>query len=221
MKRFAVIGLGNFGFYVTKTLFEEGHEVIAIDKNRDRIQSIDQYSTEAIVLDASNKDSLKSLGLEDMDGVIVCTGTKISESIIICHYLHEMSVKKILVKAFDDDHAIILNRIGATDIIFPERDMAKRVARNLSRPNVLDFIPLSDQFDLIQIEPPKEFIGKTIRELNLRAKYNVHIIAIKQKDSEEFILIPQPEFSISDTSILVLLGKSTDIKKVKAIKKSL
>lgn len=221
MKRFAVIGLGNFGFYVTKTLFEEGHEVIAIDKNRDRIQSIDQYSTEAIVLDASNKDSLKSLGLEEMDGVIVCTGTKISESIIICHYLHEMNVKKILVKAFDDDHAIILNRIGATDIIFPERDMAKRVARNLSRPNVLDFIPLSDQFDLIQIEPPKEFIGKTIRELNLRAKYNVHIIAIKQKDSEEFILIPQPEFSISDTSILVLLGKSTDIKKVKAIKKAL
>ncbi len=221
MKRFAVIGLGNFGFYTAKTLFEEGHEVIAIDADRARIQAIDSCTTEAVVMNATDKDALKALGLEETDGVVVSTGTKISESIIICLYLHEIGVKRILVKALDDDHGKILKRVGATDIIFPEREMAMRIARNLSRPNVLDFLPLSDKFDLVQIEPPREFIGKTIRELNLRAKYNVHIIAIKQLDPEEFILVPQPDYAVEEASTLVLLGKTVDIKKIKAVKRVL
>jgi len=219
MKRFAVIGLGNFGFYLTKTLFEEGNEVIAIDTDRSRVQAVNQFATEAIVADASNKDTLKTLGLDDVDGVVVCTGTKMNESTMICYHLQEMQVPRILVKASDEDHAQVLRRVGATDIIFPERDMAVRTARNLSKPNVLDFIPLSDEYDLIQIEPPKEFIGKSIRNLNLRAKYSIHIIAIKQTAEKESILIPEPDYIIQESSVLVLLGKAADIRKVKAIKR--
>jgi len=221
MKRFAVIGLGSFGFHTAKTLFEEGNEVIAIDVDKARVQAIDPYATEAVVLNAADKEALKSLGLDDLDGAIVCTGTKLSTSILICLHLHEIGVEKILVKALDDDHGKILTKIGATDIIFPERDMAVRTARGLSRPNVLDFIPLSDEFNLVQIEPPKDFIGKTIKELNLRAKYNVHIIAIKQLNPEEFVLVPPPDYFIKETSILIILGKTTDIGKIKAIKRVL
>lgn len=218
MKRFAVIGLGNFGFHIAKALFEDGNEVLAIDSDKSRVQAIDPYSTEAIVLDATDNESLKSLQLQDMDGVIVSTGTKISISILICLHLHEIGVKKILAKALDDDHAKILKRVGATEIIHPERDMALRVSRSLSRPNILDFIPLAEEYDLVQVGPPEAFIGKSLRDLNLRAKYNVHVIAIKELVPENFQLVPPAGFVIKDSDILIMLGKSEDIRRIKGLK---
>jgi trk system potassium uptake protein TrkA len=217
MKKFAVIGLGNFGFHAAKALYEDGNEVLAVDTDKGRVQEIDAYCTEAVVLDATDKDALKALGLEQMDGVIVSTGTKISISILICLFLHEIGIKKILVKALDQDHAKILKRVGASEIIHPERDMAVRISRGLSRPNVLDFIPLADEFDLIQVGPPRAFIGKTLKDLNLRAKYNVHIIAIKELVPENFILVPPANFVIKDSDVLIMLGKSEDIRKIKAL----
>lgn len=218
MKRFAVIGLGNFGFHAAKALFEDGNKVVAIDADKARVQAIDPYSTEAVVLDATDKETLKSLGLENMDGVIVSTGTKIGTSILICLYLQEIGVRKILAKALDDDHGKILKRVGATEIIHPERDMALRVSRGLSRPNVLDFIPLAEEFDLIQVGPPSEFTGKSLKDLNLRAKYNVHIIAIRELVPENFVLVPPASFVIKDSDILIMLGKSEDIRRIKALK---
>ena len=218
MKRFAVIGLGNFGFHAAKVLYEDGNEVVAIDLNRARVQAIDAHCSEAIVLDATDKAALKTLGLETMDGAIVSTGTKISSSILICLYLQEMGVRNILVKALDEDHEKILKRVGATQIIHPERDMAVRISKGLSQPNMLDFIPLSDEFDLVQVGPPREFIGKNLRELNLRARYNVHIIAIHEIVPENFRLVPPPDFVIKDSDILIMLGKSEDIRKIKALK---
>jgi trk system potassium uptake protein len=218
MKRFAVIGLGKFGFHTAKALFEDGNEVVAIDSDKSRAQAVDPHSTEALVLDATDKETLSALGLESMDGVIVSTGTKISTSILICLHLQELGAKKILAKALDEDHGKILKRVGATEIIHPERDMALRVSRSLSRPNVLDFIPLAEEFDLIQVGPPREFIGKSLKDLNLRAKYNVHIIAIKELVPENFLLVPPASFVIKDSDILIMLGKSEDIRRIKALK---
>jgi trk system potassium uptake protein len=217
MKKFAVIGLGNFGFHAAKALFEDGNEVIAIDADRAKVQAIDQFSTEAVVLNATDKEALKSLGLEEMEAVIVSTGTKISISIMICLYLQELGVKRILAKALDTDHEKILLRVGATEIIHPERDMAIRVSRSLSRPNMLDFIPLSNEFDLVQVEPPKEFLYHSLKDLNLRATYNVHIIAIKKLTPESFILVPPADYVIQQDDTLMILGKSDDIKKIKVL----
>lgn len=218
MKRFAVIGLGNFGFHAAKALYEDGNEVVAIDTDKARVHAIDPYSTEAVVLDASDKEALSALGLESMDGVIVSTGTKISTSLLICLYLQEMGVKNILAKAIDEDHGKILRRVGAREIIHPERDMAIRISRSLSRPNILDFVPLADDYDLVQVGPPREFIGKTLAELNLRAKYNVNIIAIKELVPDNFLLVPPAGFVIKDSDILIMLGKSDDIKKIRELK---
>lgn len=219
MKRFAVIGLGNFGFHVAKALDADGIEVMAIDADKVRVQAVDAYCSEAILLDATDKEALNTLGLENLDGVVVSVGTNISFSILICLYLQEIGVKRILAKALDEDHAKILKKVGATEIIHPERDMAVRVAKGLSAPNMLDFIPLSEDYDLIQVGPPSEFIGKTLRELNLRAKYHVHVIAIKELVPENFILVPPAGFVVKDSDILIILGKSEDIKKIKAIQK--
>ncbi|HBG17800.1 MAG TPA: potassium transporter TrkA [Desulfobulbaceae bacterium] len=217
MKKFAVIGLGKFGFHAAKALFEDGNEVIAIDTDRNKVQAIDPFATEAIILNAMDKESLRSLGLEEMDAVIVSTGTSSSISIMICLYLNELGVKRILAKALDPDHEKVLRRVGATDIIHPERDMALRISRSLSRPNMLDFIPLSAEFDLIQIEPPKEFVGVSLKDLNLRAKYEVHIIAIKKHYPEDFVLVPQASYVIQATDTLIILGKSEDINRIKVL----
>ena len=218
MKKFAVIGLGNFGFHAAKALFEDANEVVAIDLDKGRVHAIDAYCTEAIVMDATDNESLNALGMESMDGVIVSTGTKISTSILISLHLQEMGVKRILAKALDEDHEKILRRVGATEIIHPERDMAIRISRGLSRPNVLDFVPLSEDYDLVQVGPPREFVGKSLRDLNLRAKYNVHIIAIKELVPDNFLLVPPASFVIKDSDILIMLGKSADIRKIKALK---
>lgn len=217
MKKFTVIGLGNFGFHAAKALFEEGNEVIAIDTDRVKVQAIDPYATEAIVLDATDKEALRSLGLEEMEAVIVSTGTRISISIMICLYLNELGVKRILAKALDPDHEKILLKVGATEVIHPERDMAIRVSRSLSRPNMLDFIPLSDDFNLIQIEPPQEFLHHSLKDLNLRARYNVHIIAIKRPAPKGFVLVPPADYEIQAGDILMILGRSGDIKKIKVL----
>ncbi|MEW5723770.1 MAG: TrkA family potassium uptake protein [Thermodesulfobacteriota bacterium] len=217
MKKYAVIGLGKFGFHVAKALYEEGHEVIAVDRDKARVQAVSNHCTQAVVLNATEKDRLQALGLETIDAVIVSTGTQISVSILICLYLQEMGVKKILVKAVDEDHAKVLTKVGASEIVHPEKDMALRVARNLSTPNILDFIPLAEDYNLIEIEPPRAFIGKTLRELNLRAKHNVHIIAIKELVPDRFNLVPPAGFLIKDSDILIMLGKAEDIRKIKAL----
>ncbi len=218
MKKFAVIGLGKFGFHVAKALFEDGNEVIAIDQDRNRIQEIDPYCTEAIVMDASDKERLKALGLENMDSVVLSAGSKISNSILICLHLQEIGVKKILAKALDDDHAKILKKIGATEIIRPEMAMAIRIARGLSTPNILDFIPLAEDYNLLQVDPPRAFIGKTLRDLDLKAKYNVFVIAIKELVPENFVLVPPASFLIKDSDVLMLIGKEQDIAKIQELK---
>ena len=216
MKRFAVIGLGNFGFHVAKALFEEGNEVIALDIDKNVVQSIGSFATEAAVLDATDKEALRTLGLEDAEAVIVSTETK--TSIMICLYLQELGAKKILVKASDEDHEKILRRLGATGIIHPEREIALKVARSLSHPNVLDYIPLSDDYDFVQFEPPAAFVGKSLKEINLRAKYNVHVISVKRQNPGDIILVPPAEYVINEDDALSILGKSEDVRKIKALK---
>ena len=217
MKKFTVIGLGNFGFHAAKALFEDGNEVIAIDTDRVKVQAIDPYATEAIVLNAIDKDALQSLGLDEMDAVIVSTGTRISVSVMFCLYLHELKVKRILVKALDKDHEQILLRVGATEIIHPERDMAIRISRSLSQSNMLDFIPISAEFNLVQIEPPSVFVDRSLKDLNLRAAYSVNIIAVKKTSPETFVLVPPANYVIRNSDILVILGKSDDIKKLEVL----
>jgi len=217
MKRFAVIGLGNFGFHTAKALYESGNEVIAVDADKMRVQAIGSFSTEAIVLNATDKTALRSLGLENMDAVIVATGTNISNSVLICLYLQEIGVKRILAKAIDEDHETILKRMGAAEIIHPERDIALRVARSLSKPNLLDFIPLAEGFELVEVGPPREFIGKSLRQLELRTKYNVFIIAIQETVPENFVFVPPADFVLKDSDVMIMLGRTDDIDRIKGL----
>ena len=212
-KKFCVIGLGNFGFHVVETLDEEGHEVIAIDTDKDKVQSVKDICSYALLGDAANKAFLTSQGVQDMDAVVVSTGDRSHLSTLITLYLKELKVPRIFVKAINEDHGRILEKVGATDVIYPEKDMAKRIAHTMSSPNVLEFIPLAEEYSLSETEPPKHFIGKTLVELDLRRKYEVTVIAIKDVLTDQFIPAPPPTYVIKDSDVLILIGRTEAVEK--------
>jgi trk system potassium uptake protein len=217
MKRFIVMGLGNFGFYLAKTLYQDGHEVLAIDRDRERVGRIQDLVSEAMILDAIHKDSLKGLGIAAAEAVVVSMGDDISNSILTTLYLKELGAKKIVVKCQDEDHGRILEKLGANEIIFPEKAMGQKVAKGLSRGNILDFIPLSEDYTIIEAAPPKEFLGKSLKELKLKTIYQVYVIAVNQLIPSAFILSPPGDFVIKDSDGLVLLGREKDIQRINGL----
>lgn len=212
-KKFCVIGLGNFGFHVASSLFAQGHEVIAIDSVKDKVQEVKDHCSYAILGDAASKDFLDAQGVGEMDAVIIATGERSHLSTLMTLYLKELKVPRILVKAIDDDHGRILEKVGASDVIYPEKDMARRIALNLSSPNLLEFIPLGEDYSLSEIAPPKHFIGKTLVDLNLRQNFHVTVIAIKDVITGQFVAAPPPNHIIKDSDILVLIGETENIEK--------
>jgi trk system potassium uptake protein TrkA len=212
-KKFCVIGLGNFGFHVVSTLYEQGHEVTAIDTDKEKVQSVKDICTYAILGDAASKEFLSAQGVNEMDAVVVSTGERTHLSTLITLYLKELKVRRILVKAIGEDHGRILERVGASDVIYPEKDMARRIAHSLSTPNILEFIPLAEEYSISESAPPKHFLGKTLIDLDLRRKFNITVIAIKDVLSDQFIPAPPPSHMIKDSDILIVIGKTEDVEK--------
>jgi trk system potassium uptake protein TrkA len=215
MKRVIVIGLGIFGLNLVKTLYENGIEVIAIDKNKDSIQQVKESCNKAILADGTNKEVIESIGIQEDDIAIISFGENLSASTLITLHLKELKVKNIIVKAPNEDHKHVLEKVGATDIIIPEKEMADKVARSIISPNVLDYIPLSEDYTISELAPPASFYGKTIGELHLRSKYHVEVIAVKEVLPDRIQMVPRADFVIKDSDILVVIGKEEDIQKIK------
>ncbi len=215
MKRVVVIGLGIFGFNIAKDLYENGFEVVAIDKNREIIQKIKNFSTKAIFADGTDKEILESIGIQPDDVVIISFGEDLAASTLITLHLREMKVKTIIVKAPNEDHKHVLDKVGATEVIIPEKEIADKVAKSLISPNVLDYIPLSKDYTICEMAPPPSFMGKTIGDLHLRSKHHIEVIAIREMLPERLTMVPRADFVIKDSDILVVIGKEEDIQKIK------
>jgi trk system potassium uptake protein TrkA len=215
MKRVVVIGLGIFGFNIVKDLYENGFEVVAVDKNKEIIQKIRDFSTKAVLADGTDKEVIESIGIQPDDVVIVSFGEDLAASTLITLRLKEMKVRNIIVKAPNEDHKHVLEKVGATEVIIPEREMADKVAKSLISPNVLDYIPLSDEYTICEIAPPPSFMGKTIAELHLRSRYHIEVIAVREMVPERLTMVPRADFTIKDSDVLVVIGKEKDIQKIK------
>jgi trk system potassium uptake protein TrkA len=212
--KFAVIGLGSFGENVAKTLYEKKHEVMAVDKSKEKIEEVKTYVTHAVNADAAVKENLQALDIQEMDVVVVGLGPEMEASILTVLYLHELGVKRIVAKALTVDHGKILDAVGATEVIYPEKDMAIKTAHRLSNPNILEYLPLLSGIDIQEIAPPEKFIGKSLRELDLINKYGIQVIAIKEIIPERTTFIPKADFVIKDSDILVLMGEQNQLDKI-------
>jgi trk system potassium uptake protein TrkA len=215
MKRAVVIGLGIFGYNIARTLFENGFEVVAIDKNKDIIQKIRDHSTKAILADGTDQEIMDEIGVGEDDIAIISFGEDLAAATLITLHLKQMKVKNIIVKAPNEEHKLILEKVGATEVVIPEMDMAKKVAKSLVSPNMMDYIPLSEDYIISEMAPPNSFLGRTIRELGLRAKYSIEVIAVRDVLSESVHMVPPADFVIKDGEVLVVIGKETDINKIK------
>jgi trk system potassium uptake protein TrkA len=215
MKRVVVIGLGIFGSQLARQLYEKGVEVVAIDKNRDIIQKIKDHSTKAVLADAADKEVLESIGIAADDTVVISFGEDLSASTLLTLYLKEMKVREIIVKVPNEDYKRILLKVGASEAIIPEREMANKVARGIISPNVLEYLPISEDYTICELAPPAAFIGKSLAELDLRKKYQLQVIAIRDVLSESLQLVPRASSIIKDSDVLVIIGREDDIQKVK------
>jgi len=214
--KFAVIGLGSFGFNVARTLYERGYEVVAIDKDKDRIEEAKSFSSHAVLTDASAKENLEGLGIRDMDVVVVSLGSAMEASILTVLHLHELGIKRIVAKASTEDHGKILDAVGATEVINPEKDMAVRTALKLTSPHILECLPLVSGVSIEEVAPPERFIGKSLRELDLRNKYGIQVIAVRELIPERTLYVPPADFVIKDSDVLIVMGEEKMLEKVTA-----
>ena len=215
MKRAVVIGLGIFGYNIARTLFENGFEIVAIDKNKDIIQKIRDHCTKAVLADGTDQEIMDEIGIGEDDIAIISFGEDLAAATLITLHLKQMKIKNIIVKAPNEDHKMILEKVGATDVIIPEKDAGKKLAKSLISPNVIDYIPLSEDYIISEMAPPNSFLGKTIRELGMRAKYSIEVIAVRDVLSDSVHMVPPADFVIKDGEVLVVIGKETDINKIK------
>jgi trk system potassium uptake protein TrkA len=215
MQRVVVIGLGIFGFNIVRELYDNGFEVIAVDKNQEAVQRARDHATKAILADGRDKEILEQIGIQEDDVVIVSFGEDLAAATLITLHLRQMKVKTIIVKAPNEEHKLILEKVGATEVMIPEKEIAHKVAKSIISPNVIDYLPLSDDYMIFELVPPNSFLGKSIAELRLRSRFHIEVIAIRDVVSDKFQMVPSADFVIKDGEVLVVVGKEKDIQQIK------
>ncbi|MBZ4663391.1 MAG: TrkA family potassium uptake protein [Caloramator sp.] len=211
-KQFVVIGLGRFGSSIAKTLYSLGHEVLAIDIDEEVVQDISDQVTHVVQADATDEATLKSLGIRNFDIAVITIGSDVQSSVLVTLLVKELGVKYVIAKAQNELHAKVLYKIGADRVVFPERDMGIRVAHNLCSSNILDYIELSSDYSIMEVTALEEWEDKTLKELNLRTRYGINIMAIKR--GNDINISPVAEDKIKKGDILVVIGGTDDIKNI-------
>lgn len=204
-QNYAIIGLGRFGGSICRTLVESGQEVLAIDSNEERVNEYMNIATHAVVGNAQDESTLRSLGIRNFDHVIVAIGEDIQASILVTLMVKEMGVPNVLAKAQNEYHAKVLERVGADRVVHPERDMGVRIAHNLVSRNILDFIELSNEFSLteIKVSNPK-FFNKSLIEVNFRQRFGLTVVAIRRADGQVVVSPPANEIVCENDNLLVI-----------------
>ncbi len=225
MQKYAVIGLGNFGMHIAKSLAEYGSEVTGIDIDSSKLSQAAGFLKNPVKGDVTDPKFLQSLNLKRMDGVLVSAGTDLGLNILVTLTLKKLGIDKIIVCAYSENHYKIIEQIGVKEIIFPQRDIAAWLGKKLSMKNVLDYIPLAGDYVVMNIRPPKSFIGVSIRDLQIGARFQCQILGIKYLEGNESWNPDRPEWEnmkiaptanevIPKNSVLLFLGRRSDLKKL-------
>lgn len=214
MRSYVVIGLGRFGSETARQLYRCGCEVLAIDLKSELVQQISSDVTHAAVGDSTDKEVLKLLGVGDFDCAIIAIGDDLAASVLTTVNVKELGVPYLVCKAHDEVYCRVLEKLGADRIVIPEQENAARLAKSLSSPNLLDYIELSEEYSIVELPAPKSWEGKNLKELNIRAKLGVNILAVRRNGRMD--VSPAANFGFQSGDVIVVLG---DVKALKAIQK--
>ena len=215
MKSYIVIGLGRFGQPLARQLCMLGAEVLALDVRNDLVQQVAEDVTHAVVGDAQDKEVLRALGVRNFDCAIIAIGSDLAASVLTTMNLKELGVPYIICKAPDETHRRVLEKLGVDRGIIPEQENAQRLARSLNSHNVLDYIELSEDYGILEVPAPKAWVGKTLRELNVRAKLGVNIIAVENGKSTN--VSPSADYQIQAGDVMVVLGDNYSLEAVQKL----
>lgn len=215
MKSYFVIGLGLFGQAVARQLCMLGAEVLVMDVRSDFVQQVSGDVTHAVVGDAQDKEVLRALGVRDFDCAILAIGDDLAASVLITMNLKELGVPYIVCKAHNETHRRVLEKLGADRVVIPEQEHAQRLGRSLHSHNVLEYIELSEEYGILEIPAPKAWVGKTLKELNVRAKLGVNIIAVGNGKSTN--VSPAADYQIREADMLAVLGDNYALEAVQKL----
>ena len=215
-KSFAVIGIGRFGFSVAKTLCQLGHQVLAVDVNEDHIKMAASYVTHSVQADTTDERALSQLGIRNFDYVIISMGDDIRASILTTVICKEQGAKYIIAKASDDLHAKLLYKTGADKVVQPETEAGIRLAKSLVSENIIDYLELSDEYSVHEIRVPKNWVGKTLADLDIRAKYDVIVIAVRRDADIKVSLDPNDLLLAGD--VIIMIGSNKGFDKINTLK---
>ncbi|MCE7794777.1 TrkA family potassium uptake protein [Salipaludibacillus sp. CUR1] len=210
-KQFAIIGLGRFGQSVCRELYHLGHEVLAIDKNQKKIEDASSYATHTLLADGTDEAALKQIGIRNFEHVIVAIAEDIQASILCTLHLKDMNVPKVWVKAQNSYHHKVLEKIGADRIFHPEHDMGNRIAQFLTSEKVIDYIDLSADYSIVEVITTSKVEGKSLIELDIRARFGCTILAIKQNGKVN--ITPNPNDELHKGDILIMIGSKQDLRR--------
>ena len=211
MKSFVIIGLGRFGRALATALFRLGHEVLAIDKNPDNVNRIADYVTHAVAADARDEQVLRSIGARNFDCAVVAFSGETQDNILTTLLLKEAGVRTVIAKGRDELHTRVLEKIGADKVVFPEAEMGERLAHVISSNNLVDYIEISDEYSIIEMSVPPAWNGKSIRQLDVRARLGINILVVKGGDGRTLSVVPSPDYVVRTGDILVVIGANQDI----------
>jgi trk system potassium uptake protein TrkA len=211
MKRFVVIGLGNFGSSAAEALHAQGHEVIAVDPKEEAVDRVAQHVTRAAVADGRSLEALERIGARGADAGIISTGDDITASILATLALKDLNVRDVFVKVISRDHARVMERVGATETVFPERDSAIGLASRLSGSAILNYVRLGTGFSIQEMAVRSEWVGKTLRELELRRRYGISVIALHDMLNDQILAAPDPDVVMKGSETLLVAGKDEDL----------
>ena len=212
MKKIAVIGLGNFGYTLAVSLAKEGCEVMAIDANKGKIQSIKDSVGQAVVANAASRETLERLGVGDVDVVVVCLGSRIDLSVIVTLFVKELGVPTIYAKASSDDYARVLALVGADEVIFPEKDEAIRLAKTVANPNVLEYARLAEGYNVVEFTAPEKFYGRSLATLDLKKKFGIYIFAVRKPHLSQMKLLPPADYVVQEDDTFIIVGEEKKLE---------
>ncbi len=211
-KQFIVVGLGRFGTAIAETLCQDGYEVLGVDKRMDVVEALRDVLTHTVQMDAMDRDALSALGIPDFDVAFVTMGSDIRASGTIVMSLKELGCKRVLAKAQDEFHGRMLEKLGADQVLFPERDMGRRMAHNLVSGDIIDFLELSSEYSMAEIRPRPEWLGKSLMELAMRSRLGINVVAIRTGD--ELNAMPLPDTVLREDDVLLVVVKDETLARM-------
>lgn len=211
MKSFLIIGMGRFGQYLCRELSKLGNEIMIVDDEEERLESCMSLVTSAKIGDCTKQEVLRALGVTNFDTCFVCMGRNFQSSLEITSLLKEMGARWVVSRASTDVQAKFLLRNGADEVVYPERDIAEKVAKKSSANHVFDFLDLPGNFGIYEIPPHKEWIGRSIRDVNVRAQYGISILGVK--NGQDTMVLPGADYVFCEEEHLLVLGSDADMEK--------